>query len=147
MAAPESPATAVIAGFTDEHRNIDAAIERYLAAPDDGAELRAALDLLRRHIWLEEEYLFPPLRAAGLMMPIMVMIREHGQLWPVIDRIDAAPDAESCRELLALLAVHNDKEEPIVYPPTADLGPDITEELLDLLGDSTMPDGWVCAAA
>ena len=74
-----------------EHRQIDGGIEAYLAGLDGTADpepLRAALDGLRRHIYLEEEFLFPPLRSAGLMGPIFVMLREHGQLWTSMDSVD-----------------------------------------------------------
>ncbi|BBZ00504.1 hemerythrin domain-containing protein [Mycolicibacterium fallax] len=144
MSAPDATDPAV--AYTAEHRAIDAEIERFLDAPDDGAALRTALDTLRRHIYLEEKFMFPPLRAAGLMMPIMVMIREHGELWRAMDAIEAGdPDPAACRELLRMLAVHNDKEEPIVYPQATEL--DCAADLTELLTEAAMPDGWVCAAA
>ncbi|BBY96539.1 hypothetical protein MFAL_00060 [Mycolicibacterium fallax] len=62
MSAPDATDPAV--AYTAEHRAIDAEIERFLDAPDDGAALRTALDTLRRHIYLEEKFMFPP-RIAG----------------------------------------------------------------------------------
>ena len=52
-----------------EHNEIDAGIEAFLEGLSLGEtrmqELTRAVEALRRHIYLEEEFLFPPLRAAG----------------------------------------------------------------------------------
>lgn len=40
---------------------------------------------LRRYIYLEEAFVFPPIRKAGMIMPIFVMTREHGELWRTTD--------------------------------------------------------------
>lgn len=71
--------------FTVEHHEIDAGIERYLADTDADPVRRAepllsAMKALRRHIYLEEEIVFPHLQQGTLMMPLMVMRKEHGQL-------------------------------------------------------------------
>ena len=110
-----------------EHHEIDAGIEAFLAGLSLGEtrmqELTRAVEALRRHIYLEEEFLFPPLRAAGMIPPVLVMLREHGEIWRTLDAIQILdPDAdregarERCGELLAQLASHNAKEEPIIYP-------------------------------
>lgn len=96
--------------------------------------------------------MFPPLRAAGLVGPLMVMVHEHGQMWPVLDELerlvtdgDSEATAQLCRELLEQLGSHNMKEERIVYP-SADgmLPPGDLEELSKLLRTSELPAGWVC---
>ena len=147
--------------LTREHREIDAGIEAFLSALDEGrmeAEpLHDAFAALRRHIYLEEELLFPPIRRAALMMPVLVMTKEHGELWRLMDAIDdlltnAEPDRttilSSCRELLDGLDGHNMKEEPIIYPHTAtDLAPEEEATLADFIATGALPDGWVCAAA
>ena len=142
-----------------EHRQIDGGIEAYLAGLDGTADpgpLRAALDGLRRHIYLEEEFLFPPLKAAGLMGPIFVMLREHGQLWTSMDKVEqlladgADPEARrgACTTLLALLDAHNSKEEPIIYSQAdAILSEEAGSELTEFLAGGTTPEGWVCSAA
>lgn len=163
------------AAFTAEHREIDNAIERFLADPEDTDSLHAALGALRRHIYLEEQFMFPPLREGGLVMPIMVMLREHGELWRAMASIEAAvfptaafpaagcpgsPNdgspttgplgdvATACRQLLAMLADHNAKEEPIIYPRAAgDLDAADAAELTDELAGGAMPTGWVCATS
>ena len=132
-----------------EHHEIDAGIESY-ASSLDPADLRDALTALRRHIYLEEEYLFPPLRDGGLLAPIFVMLREHGELWDAMARIDAlladGQDARNaCTDLLERLAAHNAKEEPIVYPEVDKISQ--ADAVLDLLGTAVMPADWVCQHA
>ncbi|GAA5229945.1 hemerythrin domain-containing protein [Arthrobacter cryoconiti] len=152
-----------------EHRQIDGGIEAYLTAlagldsPADLADpapLQSAIEGLRRHIYLEEEFLFPPLKAAGLMGPIFVMLREHGQLWTAMDHLDilladapatgasaTASLREACTALLALLDAHNSKEEPIIYTQAdAILDAAASDDLLKFLAQGTTPDGWVAAA-
>jgi len=158
-----STAETLEAALTREHREIDAGIEEFMAGAEGGAirpqPLTRAMDALRRHIYLEETILFPPLRAAGLMMPVMVMLREHGALWDAMTAIDAAladtsGDAstasvlEQCRQLLALLEEHNTKEEPILYT-RADLDLDEAshDDLADFLHSGTTPAGWTCERA
>lgn len=148
------------AALEREHREIDGGIEAFTAGTatgvyDDGA-LLAALSALRRHIYLEEAFLFPPLRGAGLMMPVMVMEREHGELWDLMDTVTdlhdggAAPAelVSTCTALLSALDRHNSKEEPIIYPQAdAALDASTTANLQDFIASGTTPDGWVCARA
>jgi iron-sulfur cluster repair protein YtfE (RIC family) len=143
-----------------EHREIDEGIEAFMATRErnehDAAPLVRAMDALRRHIYLEEELLFPPLRSAGLMAPVFVMLREHGEMWTTLDAIEAllgqdpksASVAELCDELVARLDAHNAKEEAILYPqadPT--LSGSAGVELKAFLDSGRMPDGWVCERA
>jgi hemerythrin-like domain-containing protein len=142
-----------------EHREIDAAIESFLEGADDEARERSladALRALRRHIYLEEEFLFPPLREAGFVAPIFVMLREHGQLWRTMESIERALATGTagavvpgeCKWLLAQLAKHNAKEEPILYPHADDvLGAPASAQLRAFLERGRMPDGWICAQA
>jgi iron-sulfur cluster repair protein YtfE (RIC family) len=140
-----------------EHREIDGILERCVDGPvlsaDDRAELRRAVEELRRHIYAEEELLFPALREAGIIGPILVMLREHGQMWPILDRldlglseqIDSAVLRADCRALLALSQLHNPKEEQILYPELdrvvgADAGADVHE----LLETGRVPTDWTC---
>ena len=83
-----------------EHHEIDSGIAAFIEKLDGGCvqpePLSAALEALRRHIYLEETILFPPIREAGMIMPIFVMMREHGELWRtmgaltdlIVDRAD-----------------------------------------------------------
>jgi hemerythrin-like domain-containing protein len=156
----EEPATTLGAALEREHRDIDGGIEEFIAHSTDGAgdpaPLVRAMTGLRRHIYLEEEFLFPPLKAAGMVMPIFVMLREHGGLWNSMDALEsqlkhAATDESvinACRELLALLDAHNSKEEPVIYTQ-ADriLSAEASDELREFLADGCTPEGWTCAQA
>jgi regulator of cell morphogenesis and NO signaling len=162
-----------------EHREIDAGIEAYTSgrvgatASTDSLTTEAvtteavttevlttAIGALRRHIYLEEEFLFPPLRAAGMMAPVFVMLREHGELWQTLDLLEAelgggserGGDREAvltrCAELTAQLAAHNAKEEPILYAQAdAVLTDAAAAELTSFLDRSGLPDQWVCERA
>ncbi|WP_067793586.1 hemerythrin domain-containing protein [Actinomadura formosensis] len=140
-----------------EHREIDEGIEVFAAGLTQGgrdtAPLKRALEGLRRHIYLEEEFLFPPLREAGLMAPVFVMLREHGELWRTMDRLEAEAAEGTgadevrrlCDELLGMLDRHNSKEEPILYPQAdAVLAPEAADRLHRFIASGRTPDGWVC---
>ncbi|MFZ2510305.1 MAG: hemerythrin domain-containing protein [Gordonia sp. (in: high G+C Gram-positive bacteria)] len=153
--------------LTTEHHEIDAAIDRFAGTgPDESLAAWAqplvdGLRALRRHIYLEEDLVFPPLKQGALTMPIMVMENEHGELWRRLDALEALlshddVDAEpkrsatitACRELLALLAQHNAKEEPVIYPH---VDPSLDEaaaaQLAEFMETGTTPDGWTPARA
>ncbi len=138
-----------------EHHEIDHDIEQFINQPTDPAPLRRSIEALRRHIYLEEDFLFPPLREAGLVMPILVMIREHGDIWKAMDGAEklladgADTDAllEVCAELVKLQEVHNAKEEPIIYTQTdTKLSFEASTRLQAYLESSTLPEGWICQA-
>lgn len=117
--------------------------------------LRRAMDALRRHIYLEEEFLFPAMRAQ-FAIPIGVMLREHGEIWQTLDAMQAKlaeSDSRSdllsaCEELAGQLDRHNGKEEPIFYTQ-ADRSLDAVQakELDDFLRSGQMPPGWICQVA
>lgn len=141
-----------------EHREIDRGIAAFIAGLGDGAAatpLVEAMQALRRHIYLEEYFLFPPLRAAGMAMPIMVMLREHGELWRTMDGleqslVDGDPDVQraTCTALLAALENHNGKEEQILYSQADTvLSEDASAELRDFMANEELPAGWVCQRA
>ncbi|HJX78513.1 hemerythrin domain-containing protein [Glutamicibacter sp.] len=147
--------------FAKEHHEIDAAIEKYMASTDEHPELRAkmlleAVSALRRHIFLEEEVVFPHLTRATLMMPLMVMDREHGELWRRMDALEVSLQSGSadeqlatdCQELLSLLENHNSKEEPIIYPQmdTA-LSVQEQQQVAHLLAGGVLPEDWICQDA
>ncbi|GBE64350.1 hemerythrin [Mycobacterium sp. MFM001] len=148
------------AALEREHRDIDGGIAAFIASLDDGDVQRQplidALAALRRHIYLEEVFLFPPIREAGMVMPIFVMMREHGELWRTMDALtglladgnDSKQLRTVSRELMGRLDQHNSKEEPIIYPH-ADTGlPEATSaELAQFIQTGQMPHGWVCQQA
>ena len=145
-----------------EHREIDEGIEGFAADPaSDRARglLHRAFAALRRHIYLEEEFLFPALHGDGgsaLMAPIFVMLREHAQLWHSLDDLDGTIAAGGatpvvlnlCHQLLVQLQHHNLKEERILYPEADHvLPPAATARLAGFLESGRLPDGWVCIKA
>ncbi|CBT75208.1 hemerythrin domain-containing protein [Glutamicibacter arilaitensis] len=163
MSAPNSGTAAgrLAQAFTREHHQIDEGIENYIANAGADPHARAqsllsGIDALRRHIYLEEAIVFPHLPQDTLMMPLMVMHREHGELWRRMNALEAslrattAPEQleTSCQELLSVLEQHNSKEEPIIYPymDTA-LSPEEQSHLESLLDGGGLPEGWVCKAA
>jgi hemerythrin-like domain-containing protein len=146
--------------LTREHHDIDGGIERYLenlhnGEGADATPLLDAMAALRRHIYLEEEFVFPTLASGGLGIPIQVMLREHGAIWRAMDELEARlADGEpqqlrgDCLELLGLLESHNAKEEPVIYPRAQPaLDPEEQAELATFLASGRMPDGWVCRTA
>lgn len=169
--ASHSPNLSIGELLTREHHEIDAGIEAFVAGTENGGgpanatgnwtlPLLGAMTALRRHIYLEERFLFPPIRAAGLILPIMVMLREHGELWRAMDQLGAALEESMddpgqrnelvtrCRAMLELLKAHNSKEEPIVYTRAAvDLPEPARAELAHFLRTDRTPPGWVCERA
>lgn len=154
------PAEALSTALEREHREIDGGIEHFVAHLDHGemrAEpLREALRALRRHIYLEEEFVFPPISQAGMAVPVLVMLREHGQIWHTMDALAGLLDGPAeagrilacCRALLAQLARHNAKEEPVLYPRAdADLSAEASADLTRFLRTGATPDGWACRQA
>jgi regulator of cell morphogenesis and NO signaling len=140
-----------------EHREIDEVITSCADGtppdPDERAALSRAVEELRRHIYAEEELLFPPLRDAGMVGPILVMLSEHADMWPLLDALDSrlarGGDDDllrtTCRKLLMLLQRHNPKEEQILYPEidrivAADTAPAVHE----LLEVGRIPADWTC---
>lgn len=148
------------AALTREHHEIDSGIETFIEKLDRGSVqselLTAALDALRRHIYIEEVFLFPPIREAGLAMPVFVMMREHGQLWHTMDTLtdllaegsDSQRLRDTCGQLLDQLHQHNSKEEPVIYPQ-ADIALPLqaNAELTRFIEAGRTPEGWVCGQA
>ncbi|MBS2965159.1 hemerythrin domain-containing protein [Actinocrinis puniceicyclus] len=140
-----------------EHHEIDAGIAAFAAAPGDRQPLMRALGALRRHIYLEEEFLFPLLAEAepALAPPVFVMLREHAQIWDTLDSLEhAAANAtggESAaaltRQLTVQLLHHNMKEEKILYPRADELPAAAADRLRSFLASAKLPDGWVCVKA
>jgi iron-sulfur cluster repair protein YtfE (RIC family) len=146
---------AVEAALEREHHEIDAGIEEFnaslLAKEPSPAPLHRAIAALRRHIFIEEEFLFPAMQE-DLVMPTMVMLREHGEIWRTLDELEqriaddepALAQAASVHELKVRLVQHNQKEEPIFYTQAdATLSPEQGAELLAFVEQGVLPDGWI----
>ena len=142
------------AALEREHQEIDAGIAAFTAAPADRRQLTRAIGALRRHIYLEEEFLFPLLREAepGLTAPVFVMLREHAQIWGMLDALERDPDPGAqpalCKRLTVHLLHHNLKEEKVLYPRAdEDLSTAAAGRLRAFLGSGNLPEGWVCIRA
>ena len=143
-----------------DHRVIDEQFATFATAAEEGVvdrdSLTVAADGLRLHIWVEEELFFPPLSTAGIMGPIMVMHREHGEIWRSLDELEGIiaadePDLpaalEVWRSLENILMQHNLKEEQILYAAAdrmldAQTAAEVTAGL-----DQELPEGWTCTMA
>jgi iron-sulfur cluster repair protein YtfE (RIC family) len=145
------------AALEREHREIDEGIEAFTTEPPSGHRdrqpLTRAIRALRRHIYLEEEFLFPRLREAGLMAPVFVMLREHAQMWTTLDSLERELDADTargteltlCHQLTVQLLHHNMKEERILYSQADEaLTASATEQLRAFLDSGELPEGWTC---
>jgi hemerythrin superfamily protein len=91
-----------------------------------------------------------------MVMPVFVMMREHGQIWRTMDTLaalvaeEADPQqiADTGARLLDELCQHNSKEEPVIYPHAdTDLPAATQVELTRLVKTGHLPDGWVCEHA
>jgi regulator of cell morphogenesis and NO signaling len=142
------------AALEREHHEIDAGIAASTASPGDPQPLIRAIRALRRHIYLEEEFLFPLLGEVepGLRAPVFVMLREHAQIWAALDALEREPAPGTalvlCRQLTVRLLHHNLKEEKVLYPRADDaLPPAAAGRLRAFLGCGELPEGWVCTKA
>ena len=142
------------AALEREHHEIDDGIAAFTASPGNPQSLTRAIRALRRHIYLEEEFLFPLLRQAepGLAGPVSVILREHAQMWATLDTLERELHDGTglilCRQLTVRLLPHNLKEERILYPRADDvLPPAAAGRLRAFLGPGELPEGWVCTKA
>ena len=142
-----------------EHRWIDERFERFLTLLADGqvnaSPFEEAAKALHRHMYVEEEVLFPEVETRGLARPVEVMLEEHGEICrlmnivqDLITRGGPPPDIEAALQaVLRVLGEHGNKEELILYP-TADqvlVGPEIAQ-LVQQVKEATPPEGWLCRA-
>jgi len=142
------------AALERDHREIDDGNAAYGASPGDPRPLAQAIRALRRHIYLEEEFLFPLLGRAepALAAPVFVMLREHAQIWATLDALESEPGGSTghaLRRQLASRLLHHNLQEERVLCRRADgaLPPATAERLLAFLGSAELPEGWVCARA
>jgi iron-sulfur cluster repair protein YtfE (RIC family) len=148
------------AALEQEHREIDDEIEAFTArSPSPGRNpqgMGRAIQVLRRHIYAEEQFLFPPLFHAGLKAPVLVMLREHAQIWKTLDSLEVALASAAAlhlapvlgHQLAVQLTHHNLKEEKVLYPQAdVALGPAAAAQLRAFLNTGDLPPGWVCLRA
>lgn len=141
--------------LTLEHRQIDAGILGVIDGSGSIEAMAASLEMLRRHIHVEETIVFPPLEET-LAMPLLVMKREHGLMWPLllklIDGCENGTPAEelqgTAKALLQLLQMHNTKEEEVIYAAADRHASERGDNaLMQAIGNADTPQEWYCAAA
>lgn len=139
-----------------QHRQIDVGVEGIVDGSGSLESLAESLRLLYLHIYVEEEFLFPPLERFGITMPIFVMKKEHAEMWPFLQALDDGVKAEAsieslkrpARSLSRLLRVHNPKEEEVVYTAADRLVAEQPDQpWLEALTTGEVPTGWSCALA
>jgi len=150
------PAT-ITAVLEPEHRWIDERFERFRALLADGRvnadPFEEAANALHRHMYVEEEILFPEVETRGLAAPVEVMFQEHGEICRLLNIVQdlttsGAPPADieaSLEAVLRILGEHGIKEEMVLYP-TADQvldGPEFAQ-LVRRIRDAVPPEGWSC---
>lgn len=142
-----------------EHRWIDERFTRFQQSLETGhpdtSPFQEAAAKLHRHIYLEEELLFPRVETRGLDGPTAVMVQEHGeicrQLALVGDLLESDAELARIQQAFAalgnLLAEHNAKEEQILYPASDQF---LTEqeraETVARFEQAEAPEGWLCRA-
>lgn len=96
-----------------DHERLDALLRRTLDDPHgpDRAAYAAFRSRLLRHIAIEEKVLFPAARRALGGGAIEGMFDLHIEHAAISSLLVPTPDVALCRELEALLARHNEKEE------------------------------------
>ncbi|UVI35055.1 hemerythrin domain-containing protein [Brevibacterium spongiae] len=158
-AADESAGLSVGEVLERDHHRIDGYFEKFAQSlsgdgPIDVEAFTTGAAGLRHHIYVEEVLHFPAMKAGGLMGPVFVMLREHGELWDRMDEIASKLEAGASSGEIAApvwealetgLEAHNDKEEKILYPAGDDLlTADLGEEILETLANPDIPEGWTC---
>ena len=94
-------------------------------------------------------------RWSGRWPAVLVMLREHGEIWDLLDAIAEALDGGDpatagllLPRLSAVLDQHNAKEERIIYPAGDDKLPaEVANAIADELERGATPEGWTCQMA
>ena len=162
--APDAPSGEQISlaqALIDEHHAIDAGIDAFVSQAGGSGSVRDwakplvdAMTALRRHIYLEEEIVFPRIRTGGLQMAVMVMLREHGEIWRQMDELEAKlarPDADEpvrskddCRFAANARTAEQLASRKSRSSTHVDADLDWVQAQLKLLAEGVLPEGWVC---
>lgn len=143
--------------LTDQHRSMELGIAGLVDGSGSRQELADAVYLLRRHIYVEEAFLFPIIEQdEGRAMALAQMRYEHGDMWPhiesAIDLLAANADLDdllpASEAMLRLLRIHDRKEEDAIYSVAERYQEgDGRPPLADLLRPRDIPGGWKCRYA
>lgn len=95
-------------------------------------------DDMARHFRMEEEVLFPALKAAGPAGPVHVMMMEHAQIKELLKQMGEAVTQKNAQSysglsetLLIVMQQHNHKEENILYGMADDVLSNDRDALLE----------------
>lgn len=106
-------------------------------------------DSLKRHIYIEEEEIFPSLSQddSDLRQRIQGLEMEHASIWMLLDRVgkeisvrEIEISPKYIEEIISILKVHNIQEEEKVYPMIGTNGKFSKAQIHDY----KIPEGWIC---
>ncbi|MEO9091697.1 MAG: hemerythrin domain-containing protein [Rhodanobacter sp.] len=143
--------------LAEQHRMLELGIRGLVDGSGSRQDLSEAIYLLRRHIYVEEAFLFPVIdRDQGRWMALAQMKYEHGDMWPHIESAiellqakasldDLFPAAQT---LLKLIEIHDFKEERAIYSVAdRDVANTNHPPLESLFAVTSIPPGWRCLRA
>ncbi len=151
--------TTVSAALGSEHRWINQRFETFrqgLARGQvDADPFAESMKVLHRHIYMEEEILFPVLETRGLVDVTTLLVQEHGEICRYGNAVEALIQRNAghrriqttFKALHSLLEEHNFKEERVLYPAADQIlqGRELTQ-ILRQLKETNPPEGWRCRA-
>ena len=139
--------------FTDQHRKIDALLVEFIKSlkenDQENEELAELRKLLRTHIYLEENVLYPVVETGENHNGINGLEVEHAGVFRLLDRIqsyiarsDFVRATDRAEGLVRVLAAHNGKEMQTVYS-ALDALPDIEQAvIIDRIKSLDVPENW-----
>lgn len=143
--------------LTEQHRIIEEGIVGLVDGSGSRKELTKAIYLLRKHIYVEEEVLFPIVAEDGKReMALAQMKYEHGDMWPhlelaieLLERNAPLDDLfKPANALMELLHIHDAKEEEAIYTIAHRYAAQATNPpLASLFKTYDIPAGWKCLRA
>ncbi|MCY0860544.1 MAG: hemerythrin domain-containing protein [Sulfolobaceae archaeon] len=113
-----------------DHLEEDELIAELLSSWDE-EKFSRFFDNLKKHIYLEEEFLFPLIHGNELI--IADLMRQHAIMWRLLEMIEKDRE-QKLHQVYSTLLVHNAIEESDIYPQL--------EELDLVIKVKEMPSDW-----
>ncbi len=137
----------------EDHRELDVKLEKLLDIISKG-EIDPVLfaqisKSLKRHIYIEEEEIFPSIseRSNELRQRIAGLEMEHASIWMLLDRVEneisvrnVEKSPKYIEEISSILVSHNEQEEDKVYPIISQNEKNSQKKITEY----EVPEGWVC---
>ena len=143
--------------LVEQHRLMEVGFSGLVDGSGSRQELSEAVYLLRRHIYVEEAFLFPIIEQdQGRWMALAQMKSDHGEMWPHIESAIELLQAKAplddlfpaARAMLRLLEVHDQREERAIYSVADRYVANANHPSLESLFAATeIPPGWRCLRA